>query len=55
MHKKSKTKLALAWIAKDPTRTDAEAARKFGLKSPASISRYRKSSGLGRDGKPLEV
>lgn len=54
VHKKSKTKRAIEWVAQLPAeRTDAEAARKFKLKSPASISRYRKSAGIGRDGLSL--
>ena len=47
--KKSKTTLAVEWIIENQSRTDTEAAKRFGLASPSSISHYRKKHGINRN------
>jgi len=48
---KSKTARAVAWVKTAPDkRSDAEAARKFGLKSAASLTHYRANKGVDRAG-----
>jgi hypothetical protein len=58
MKNKSVTHRAVNWVSKKPTeRTDAEAARKYGLKSAASLTHFRTSNGINRAGvkiAPLE-
>jgi hypothetical protein len=53
--KKSITNRAVLWVAKDAkNRSDAEAARRFGLKSASSLTHFRQSNKINRDGERNE-
>ena len=53
---RSKTARAVSWVKTAPDkRSDAEAARKFGLKSAASLTHYRSGKNIDRAGNPKVI